>query len=1356
MLFNNVYTDAMRKIFVLWLLLLPVVSLAQPYTVKQLGIEKGLSNNYVVSIAQDKQGFLWFATEEGLNKFDGTRFITYLKNEDLTRQGITGNELNCLLDDPQDSILWIGTQRAGLNAYDYVNNTFLCYRHDDENPESLITDDVTKIVAATDGNLWITTYWRGVDYFDKKAGKFIHYNTQTVPGLASDNIWSVVDGGDGKLYMGHVHHGFSVLSLKDKKVKNFMYDPEDPVSLPGNGVTCIYKDLSGNIWLGTDRGLALFNPEAENFIHFHHSEDGVPHTVFDIRQFDGNKLWIAMEFGGIAILDLTQRMFLSPDQVRFQYIKEGDDEYSLSNSTVRCLFQDSFKNVWAGMWGGGINFLSHESSYFNVYSYSPIQHSGSSLNNKTASSVCVARDGKLWIGTDGGGINVFDKGKRVAVYKEETGDLTDNSILAALCDSEGNLWFGSFMGGVDFYDVKKKSFHQIFPKDKTGEDVRALYEDAEYVWIGTSNGIYKVRLHDKGIADHYTVENNLVRCISKDNLNRLWIGTFGGGLGVFDEHFQCVKLFNVTSLFPSNTINTVYMDSQNRMWIGTGEGLVCFPSSQSWDYKVYRSEEGLSNVHIRAITEDNHGNIWVSTNKGISCYIAVKNSFYNYGRWDGVPIVGFMSGSVTHDYDGNIYFGSLNGLCRFNPEMVLAKREAPSAIMTGLRIFVPISERKSEEKMIELHGCPAVRLSYMQNNFSVTFNIQNYALADQVEYAYMLKGLENSWYTVTDPNNVTFRNIPPGNYCFQVKTRIRNQEWADEIASLDIRIDPPVWLTWWAKLFYILSGVSVLYFILHAYKKKLDMESLYELEKKNHEQEQELNNERLRFYTNITHELRTPLTLILGPLEDMQKSNSLSGKDSQKISVIHQSAIRLLNLINQILEFRKTETQNKKLCVSRDNLAALVHEIGLKYKELNRKPEIDFCLEIEQEDMSLFFDKEVVTIILDNLISNAIKYTEKGTITLGLHQVVRNNIHHTEISVSDTGFGIAPDALPHIFDRYYQEGSEHQASGTGIGLALVKNLVVLHEGEIRVESSLNVGSTFYVSLLTDNTYPHVLHADSTEKTSDEKDEKEENIEPVHSGKRILLIVEDNRDICDYIVESFSDDFEVRTAANGEQGLEQALGCIPDIIVSDIMMPVMNGIVMCRKLKEDLRTSHIPIILLTAKDSLQDKEEGYQVGADSYLTKPFSATLLHSRIHNLLESRKLLAERFNTNSILIDKRAAVTESMNKLDNEFLEKINKLIEDRLSSEKIDIGYLSDAMCMSNSTLYRKMKALTGLSTNEYIRKIKMQYAERLLLEGKYNISEVAFKVGINSTVYFRQCFKDEFGMAPSDYLKKIKPE
>ena len=584
------------------------------------------------------------------------------------------------------------------------------------------------------------------------------------------------------------------------------------------------------------------------------------------------------------------------------------------------------------------------------------------------------------------------------------------------------------------------------------------------------------------------------------------------------------------------------------------------------------------------------------------------------------------------------------------------------------------------------------------------------------------------------------------------------------MTSLRIHITPPLWLTWWAKLIYILITISIIYTIIHAYKKKIDLESLYTLEKKNHEQEQELNQERLRFYTNITHELRTPLTLILGPLEDMQKDTSLPTRQAQKLSVIHQSALRLLNLINQILEFRKTETQNKKLCVCKSNIAPLVHEIGLKYKELNQKKAIDFQIQIEKEEMLLFFDKEIITIILDNLISNAIKYTEQGKITLSLYPTTRNGVTYTEIKVSDTGYGISAEALPHVFDRYYQESGKHQASGTGIGLALVRNLVELHEGEIRVESIQNEGSTFYISLLTDNIYPNALHGDSTKQTEEEMiseavPEDSQNTEP-ETSKPILLIVEDNEDIQKYIAESFSDSFEVITGSNGEEGKQQALNRIPDIIVSDIMMPVMDGITLCRQLKEDVRTSHIPVILLTAKDSLQDKEEGYEVGADSYLTKPFSASLLRSRINNLLDSRKKLIAQFqqtgtshNPNSHLDEKRSIITEALSKLDNEFIEKITQLVEDNLSSEKIDITYLSDKMCMSGSTLYRKMKALTGLSTNEYIRKVKMQNAERLLLEGKYNISEIAYKIGMNSTGYFRQCFKDEFGVSPSDYLKQF---
>ncbi|WP_106829955.1 hybrid sensor histidine kinase/response regulator transcription factor [Parabacteroides pacaensis] len=1340
----------MKNIFLFFWLLFPLCLNAQPYSVKRLGATEGLSNTNILGIAQDKRGFLWIATEEGLNKFDGTRFTNYYKGMP-DKLNLTGNELNCLLDDPDEPILWIGTQRAGLNAYNYKNDTFTVYKHDPKNPNSLITDDVTDLQPAPDGNLWIATYWRGIDHLDKKTHIFTHYNTETVTGLGSNHIWSVADGGDGNLYIGHTSHGFSILSVKDKKAKNFRHNPADPHSLPSNEVLCVYKDNNNNIWLGTTHGLALFNPAEENFIHFKDSGKAMSHPVFDIKQINGNKLWIAMELGGIAIVDLTQSLFLPPARIHFDDIREGNDEYGLSNPSVRCLFQDSFHNVWAGTWGGGINFLSHHSPLFNVCSYSPLPTAERNLTDKMIGSLSLDQENKLWVGTNKGDINVLKKGKRIAIYKKE--NLTGAPVQASLCDSKGNLWFGFFNGGALFYDKNRKDFRQVFPPDKSTLDVRAIYEDKNHaIWIGTSNGIYKADSDGRSFPNPY-IRQGQVRCIVKDDQGNFWVGTFGSGVIVYSSDFKEIKYFVTANQFPSNTINALYKDRKNGIWVATGEGLVHFPSSCGGNYKVYGREDGLVNTHIRAITEDASGNIWLSTNKGISCYKQDKNCFYNYGDKDHVPVCGFMSSSTACDEEGNIYFGSLDGLCHFNPNTVLEKREAPAAIITEMKIFEPLTESGNDEEVVSLRECPEVELNHRQNNFTIVFNIQNYALANQVEYAYMLKGLEDAWYTVTDPNTVTFRNIPPGNYQFLVKTRIRNQQWSDLITSLDIRIAPPLWLTWWAKSLYLLAGMLILFFLFYAYKKRLEMATLYELEKKNHEQELELNNERLRFYTNITHELRTPLTLILGPLEDMQKNNSLSGKDAQKISVIHQSAIRLLNLINQILEFRKTETQNKKLCVCRDNIASLVHEIGLKYKELNRKPDIDFVIEIEKEEILLYFDKEIITIILDNLISNAIKYTEKGTITLGLYQCIRNNTHLTEIKVSDTGYGISPKALPYIFDRYYQEGGNHQASGTGIGLALVKNLVKLHEGKISVESTLNVGSAFSISLLTDNTYPHVLHADSPQKVHPEK---EEPVNIKTGNKQVLLIVEDNPDICDYIADSFSGEFEVKTAGNGKTGFETALQYIPDIIVSDIMMPVMNGIDMCKKLKDDVRTSHIPIILLTAKDSLQDKEEGYHTGADSYLTKPFSATLLHSRIHNLLESRKRLAERFKSSSVLQEKRAVVTESLNKLDTEFIQKINRLIEEQLASEKTDISYLATNMCMSNSTLYRKMKALTGLSTNEYIRKIKMHHAERLLLEGKYTISEVAFKVGINSTVYFRQCFKEEFGVLPSEYFKQFKKE
>ena len=431
------------------------IAQAQQYTIKKLGLEKKLSNNYIIDIAEDKNGYLWFATEDGLNKLEGGVFNPFYKKEKGKSLNLTGNELNCLLDDPQDPVLWIGTQRAGLNAFNYQTNEQRIFQHDKNNPYSIATNDVTDLAIAADGNLWITTYWRGIEYLNKETGKFTHYNQETIPGLPSNTIWAVIDDHKGNLYIGHVQHGMSILSIKDKKIKNFTYNKNDNKSLPSNNVQCIFKDNTGNIWVGTEKGLVLYKPETETFIRLGEKESVLSHRIYDIRQFNENELWVATEFGGIAIINLSKSLFNTAEDI--QFIQAGDNEYNLNNSTVRCLFQDSHQNIWAGTWGGGVNFLSSNTALFKSFSYSSYS-SGSSLNAPIASAVCLDKQNYLWVGTDGGGINVLKDGQRIATYTEQANNISGNSIQTALCDKRGNLWFGVFYGGVMFYDTQKKIF----------------------------------------------------------------------------------------------------------------------------------------------------------------------------------------------------------------------------------------------------------------------------------------------------------------------------------------------------------------------------------------------------------------------------------------------------------------------------------------------------------------------------------------------------------------------------------------------------------------------------------------------------------------------------------------------------------------------------------------------------------------------------------------------------------------------------------------------------------------------------------------------------------------------------------
>ena len=820
---------------------------------------------------------------------------------------------------------------------------------------------------------------------------------------------------------------------------------------------------------------------------------------------------------------------------------------------------------------------------------------------------------------------------------------------------------------------------------------------------------------------------------------------------VFDEDDK--KLYNFTTdhSFPSNAVNYMMEDSRKRILVATREGIIIFKDvSQPNVFVSFGAKEGLENTQVRAIQEDHDGYIWISTNGGISRLDEKNKRFYNYNYHDGIPMGDFMDGSTCITPDGTLFFGSQNGACYFNPRELSSPREVSPVTITQFFIYNKQTESRDTRLPVPISN-RIVELPYNQNTFNISFNVLDYTQSSQVEFSYMLEGLENAWYSTQGDNQVTFRNIPHGNYVFKVKTRFRNQEWNENAAQLTVVIAPPLWLTWYAKLGYVILFIFALYALLRFYKRKLDLESSLEVERKQSLNKQELNEERLRFYTNITHELRTPLTLILGPLEDLLSDATLSPKHANKISIIHDSATRLLNLINRILEFRKTETQNRKLSVAKGDLGQLVQEVGLRYKELNPNNKVNYHIHIETEDTEIFYDADMITIILDNLMSNAAKYTSEGDITLSLRSVEENQIKYTEISVSDTGHGIDAEALPHIFDRYYQAKSKYQASGSGIGLALVKGLSELHEGILKVESAVDTGTTFTLRLLTENTYPNAIHAQhDMEKKPMDAEETTITDTPTENHP-IVLVVEDNADIREYIRSSFTDIYEVITAKDGKEGWELAQARIPNIIVSDIMMPVMDGIELCKRIKEDMRTSHIPVILLTAKDSLQDKEEGYASGADSYLTKPFSAKLLHSRINNLLETRKKIASLLALADIQPKQESAVS-SLNKLDNEFLQKITQIIEENLEMEKMDIAFIADKMCMSHSTLYRKIKGLTDMSANEFIRKVKMRKGVELLMSGQYTISEIAYMIGFSSVAYFRQCFKDEYGMSPSDYVKQ----
>ena len=1347
----------MKKLLLFLGLILQVLALTASTSsiFKNLGLKEGLSNGFVNDMIIDGQGFIWAATESGLTRIAGTKCTIFKNNNsNIDNDGIVGLYYN-----KESNSIWILFKNGHIDVFDCKTQQFIHFT------QKIPKKSVADIKGAADGGIWIAYYDGTIQHYTPKNQKFSTISNKRLPNI-KNGIRSITDDGNDHLYIGLRIEGLYVYNLRTQKTKYFRHNPNDPQSLPGDNVRSICIDHAKNIWVGTNLGLGLLDPFTGKFKVFKHIANNpaslAGDNIHQIIEMNDRTLWIASDIGGISVLDLNLYKNPLTEELKFSQITKENS--GLSSNNNRRIIQDSFGNIWIANYSMGIDFIAKSAASINT-----LQYMGKALEEVTG--LYCDHQGNLWIGQDNL-MSLYQNGKLMQTWNFSSYlSNSSSSIYVFEEDKKGNIWCGTSDNGVLKFNPHTHSFTRINYAQNL--DVHALCENAQgKMWVGTEAGIFSVendKINKEQELNRQMGKNpTIIYSIKEDNYGQIWIGTLDRGVFVFSKQMKLIVHLTEKNLLATNTINHIIKDADGGIWMATMRGLAYVQNPlQPGAIKNYNERYGIKDSHIRAISQDKQGNIWVSMFSGIACLNIHKQRFYNYDYESGIPTSNFVEASAVTTPDGTIYFGSPGGICFFNPQQLTEpKAVSPIQIINCERVG-KLSDQFAS-RLISPNKEGIICLSHDDNTFKINFTIKDFSQEGNVEYSYMMKGLDDQWYETEGDNEVTFRNLKPGDYTFIIRAKLKNQDWEDaSTAEMKVVVNPPLWLTWWAKLCYVLLIMGILGYFFRSYQKQLLLRNSLVQVKWESKQRQQVNEERLRFFTNITHELRTPLTLILGPLEDLMEDKEIAERVHHKIGCIHASAERLLNLINDILEFRKTQTQNRKLTVAKANLGAFVREIGVRFKDLNQNSRLNIRLNIKTGVPELYFDSEVINTVINNLMSNAIKYTPEGSITLSLTMPEDNTV---AIAVEDTGYGIDKDALPHICDRYYQENGNHQASGTGIGLALVKSLATLHQAELTVESEKGRGSKFTFSLKADRTYPEALHKDDNQDlaTAENAEENETTSkEPTEDIRPLLLIVEDNADIRLYIEESLHEDYRIIQACNGREGMEQAFSKVPDIIVSDIMMPEMDGIKMTHILKEDIRTSHIPIILLTAKTCINDQEEGYDSGADSYLTKPFSAKLLHSRIRNILSGRRRLADyivqknisQFETSAdeqqtsqkATEEKEDAMTCQISNLDKKFLEKLNKLIENHISTDDLDMAFMTDKMAMSHSTFYRKVKALTGMSANEYIKKAKLRHSMTLLKKGEYSIAEVAILAGFNNLGNFRESFKREFGKSPSEILK-----
>ena len=1219
--------------------MLSLCAYGQTIKFEHLNRKDGLSQSTVYAILQDSQGFMWFGTQDGLNKYDGYKF-THYRHIPNNSHSLSGNFITFIYEDTTQN-LWIGINDAGISKYNRQQDNFTHYRHDPNNPNSLSSDGVLSIYEDINHSLWITTYDAGLNRFDGE--QFIHYRhaPNNTNSLSSDVLWRVQADKTGLLWIGTDGAGLNSLDPTGNSVTHYRHNPNNPNSLSSDSITDIYLDHEDNLWIGTmDAGLNKFSNN--QFVRYDSTNGLNNDTIWAIYEDTAHNLWIATDGG------LNQYL---PSRNKFiQHIHNPDNPYSLSNDYVMAIYQDRAGALWVGTDGGSLNKFDQYQDKFVHYKHEP--QNTNSLSHNTVSSISAKQD--WWIGTLGGGLNKFD-GKNFTHYKnnpDNPNSLSHDDVWSVYEDQAGIVWIGTLGGGLNKFDGENFTHYLANPDDLnslSNDKVRAIYEDrVGNLWLGTRDGLNKF---DRQQFIQYkndpnnpnSLSENSVLSIYEDFVGTLWIGTQGGGLNQFDPKTETFTTYlhdpNNANSISHNDVFTVYEDSQYRLWIGTQGGGLNQLDRETHNFIHYREKDGLANDVTYGILEDEQGYLWISTNGGLSKFNPNDGSFRNYDVLDGLQSDEFRE-AYFQNQSGEFFFGGINGFNVFKPSQIKNNPYVPPIVVTDFKIFNrPVKIDNNSPLTQQISETKTIVLDYQQSFFSFEFAALNFLQPEKNQYAYQLQGLEKDWNFIGTRRNAYYTSVPHGIYNFQVRGSNNDGIWNETGTSIKITVLPPPWQTWWAYTLYVVTIFTIIFSYIRLQKRKLQAKQ-QELEREQKIAIQLKEADRLKdeFLANTSHELRTPLHGIIGIAESLIDgvAGNINHQLESNLKIIVSSGRRLANLVNDILDFSKLKNQEFDLQLTTIDMHTIVEVVLALSQPLITNKNIELINEVPTDLSPFEADENRVLQILHNLIGNAIKFTEQGTIKISAEIVTEG----FAVTITDTGIGIPAAKLSRIFEAFEQvDGSTARVyGGTGLGLAVTHQLVSLHGGQICVESQLNQGSsfTFILPITKEQAVNEHLPVITKQVPIDEsilsqqQETTEAIIEPVielDSNKHTVLIVDDEPVNRQVLVNHLSlQNYNIVQAESGVQALE-LLEKIerPDIILLDIMMPVKSGYEVTKEIRKTWAADELPIILLTAKNQIMDLVIGFENGANDYLAKPVFKDELIARIRTHLNVSKLKAE-----------------------------------------------------------------------------------------------------------------------------------